>query len=371
MKRRSILNGVLALLAIPNVAAASIVDIENSGLVGDGVHHDGLAMANLFDRINQIPGSHPIQIRLTGQYLLAGAPIRPMAPSRFEGRPGDIIGLPALTRSNVTIDARGAVFKVPENFPFRRLKRGGDERDSFFVMFHFKGENCTLIGGEIDGSLDKRPIFRGPETSGFGGKEFGLVMEGQGWLLEDVTAKNWGTDCLLITTQGQSLRGKYSKARRNGISVVATHEVAPDNPIVIDGGTLSGNGNYPDDLANNPGAGAVVEGPAVVSAIFRDIVFQGNKLKDLQLAKNSFRCVVQNCTFSHDLKLRPLQLGGHNILFNSFLGRARIYASTTVRGAEEVCAQGNFFNGKLNGERVRFGFSKVKGSYFPQKFSIK
>ena len=301
--------------------------------MGDGIHSDGLAMANLFNMINDIPGSDTVFVRLHGNYLLSGTPNRPMAPEKFETNKGNVKGLPAITRDNVVINATGSVFKVPADFPFRRLKRGGDFQDSFFIMFHFKGKNCTLLGGTLDGNLHDREVLRGPNKIGYGGNEFGLVMEGENWTLKGVRAQSWGTDCLLITTQGKSLDCVFTKARRNGVSVVA---YKPISKVVISGGIISGNGDYPDDIANNPGAGVVVEGPALASVILERIIFLGNKLKDVQLSKNSLKCIIKSCYFTNRLALRPLQRGGHHIVYNKLMGAAYIHATTTVQKNEAV-----------------------------------
>ena len=367
MNRRKTLGSLLAFTALGNVALADQVRVEAFDLVGDGISPDGAALARLITHINAIKGDHLVQVRLRGDYSLAGVPKRPMAPQRREGHEGEVIGLPALTRNNVAIDARGATFRVPTNFVFRRLKRGGDARDSFFVLFHFKGQNCSLTGGVLDGALDKRKVIRGPKSSGYGGQEFGLVMEGRGWQLNDVVAKNWGTDCLLITASGRCIGGMFSKGRRNGISIVAPEEIPEDDPVVIQGGVLGQNGQYPEDIANNPGAGAVVEGPAVVTAVFDGITFLDNHLKDLQLAKNSYRCIVKNCTFSHDMKLRPLQRGGHVISNNRFLGAAALLISSTIRGSEIVKIYANSFVARDGKASIRFHLSRVRGSYFKQK----
>ena len=70
------------------------------------------------------------------------------------------------------------------------------------------------------GNLNSREVIRGPNPSGFGGTEYGLIMEGEGWLLDGVYAENWGTDCLLIGAPGRSLNGIYIGARRNCVSIV-------------------------------------------------------------------------------------------------------------------------------------------------------
>jgi hypothetical protein len=367
VNRRGTLGSLLAFATFGSRAFANQISGQEFGLVGDGVTPDGAALARLFTHVNSIGGDHVVHVRLRGHYLLAGVPKRPMAPSRYEHRVGNVVGLPALTRNNVAIDARGATFTVPTEFIFRRLKRGGDERDSFFVLFQFKGRNCSLTGGVLDGSLDKRQAIRGPKSSGFGGHEFGLVMEGAGWQLSGVVAENWGTDCLLVTASGQSIDGMYSKGRRNGVSIVATDEIPESNPVVIQGGVLAQNGRYPDNITNNPGAGAVVEGHAIATVIFNGVKFEDNNLKDLQLAKNSYRCEVRDCTFTHDLKLRPMQLGGHIIMNNNFFGKSAILISTTVWGSEVVKVIGNTFEAGGSRQKIRFGFSRVSGSYFKQR----
>jgi hypothetical protein len=367
VNRRGTIGTLLAFATFGKAAFANQITDKEFGLIGDGVAHDGAALARLITHVNSIGGDHVVHVRLRGHYLMAGAPKRPMAPRRHEHRIGNVVGLPALTRDNVAIDARGATFTVPTDFIFRRLKRGGDTRDSFFVLFQFKGQNCSLTGGVLDGSLDKRQVIRGPKSSGFGGHEFGLVMEGSGWQLSGVTAKNWGTDCLLVTASGRSIDGLYSKGRRNGVSVVAADEIPEDNPVIIQGGVLAQNGRYADHITNNPGAGAVVEGGAIATVIFRGIKFEDNNLKDLQLAKNSFRCEVRDCTFTHDLKLRPMQLGGHRILNNKFFGSAAILISSTIRGSEVVRVVGNTFEDGGRRQKIRFGLSRVSGSYFRQR----
>jgi len=263
--RRSILANTAAGIALGALGVSAqaqseiILRPEDFGASGDGIAPDGPALARMIEAANKIAPSQRLTLLCRGRYLMRAAPPRPMGPAKHAERPGDVVGLPALTRNDVTVDARGAYFLVPAENHFRRIVRGGSTDDAFFVGWHFIGDRCSLIGGTLDGNLGQRPIKRGPKPMGFGGADFGLIMEGEGWRLEGVTSKNWGTDCLLITGPGRSISGIYSGARRNCVSVVANRKILQSNPVVIEAGRVEHAADWPDDVYNNPGAGIVVE----------------------------------------------------------------------------------------------------------------
>lgn len=295
---------------------------EQFGAIGDGVAPDGMALARMIEAINATAGRGRVEVVCRGRYLMRGAPRRAPAPTHRQDKGGAVFGLPPITRDNVLITAWGAEFVVPPEVPFRRLERGGGESDSFFVGLQFLGRGIQMLGGLLDGNLNNRPASRGPRPLGYGGDEYALVMEGEDWLLDRVSARDWGTDCLLIGSTGRSHGGTYTGARRNCVSVVATTPISPERPVVIEGGVMRDAADWPDWLYNNPGAGIDVEGTAAASVILRGIDFSGNRLKDVQISKEAHDCVVEYCTIRNRLLLRPLQRGGHVIRHNVFDGEA-------------------------------------------------
>lgn len=337
------LPAVVGIGAISSAAlAASPLTPEAFGAVGDGVASDGAAVARLVQAINAVPGSDLVEVECRGRYLLRGAPVRGIAPKRMQLKGGLVAGIPAIIRSNVTINAWGAEFIVPPEFGFRRLKRGGDNHDQFFVGLQFLGHNCSLRGGTFKGNLQNRTAERGPLPKGFGGNEFGLVMEGEGWLLEDVTSENWGTDCLLIAAQGISRNGRYIGGRRNCVSVVVTQDILHERPIIIEGGVMHRAGAWPDHIYNNPGAGIDIEGRASASVVLSGIDFADNRLKDIQISKEAYRCTVENCRIRNRLLFRPHQRGGHIVNGNHFLGGSQaIRISETYPNNESISFEGN------------------------------
>lgn len=368
---------VLSLIAFSSVAAscklamaAEQITPEQFGARGDGRAADGPALAAMVEHINSLGGDARVYVRCAGNYSLADAPRRPVTPSLTELSPGMTFGLPAITRSNVTIDAQGARFRVPETFAFTRIKRGGSTDDRFFVMWEFWGDNIEFLGGLIDGNLGARPVRRGPRPIGFGGKDFGVIVRGANWLLDGVDVRAFGTDDVLVTNWGRASNCRFSYARRNGLSVVATQPISAQQPVIIENCEFSHNGDWPDDVYNNPAAGMVVEAgrdAKSASVIIRDNYFSDNKMKDLQLAKASVDCVVTGNTFSHDLNLRPMQMGGHLIEGNDFLGDARIKITSTDPNAKPVRIRGNRQNGTPVDDRfVRHVRSSVKGAGFEQ-----
>ena len=336
--------GGAALMAPSLVRAKEVLRPEAFGAVGDGVSADGPAFGRLVEHINALRGTDPVFVECRGQYLLANAPSRPMAPAWWGNNPGDVRGIPPVLRANVTIDAIGASFLAPTDFLFRRIVRGGSLEDSFFVGWQFLGSNARMIGGIIDGQLQHRPAIRGSKPYGFGGAEFGLSMEAPGWQLEGVTSRNWGTDCLFIAASGQSINGVYERARRNGISVVPNAPIPEESPVIIQGGAVNGCGDWPDDLYNRPAAGIDVEAgrkPHRSTAIINNVSFVANRLKDVQISKAAYRCVVTNCILTNDLKIRPYQEGGHKISGNRFIGAAKIHVTNTLPGNEDILIENN------------------------------
>lgn len=353
------------------VQGALVIRPEDFGAKGDGKAYDGQALAAMVDHINGIAGASRITAVCNGQYLLKGAPERVAAPQWMKGRKGITRGLPPVTRDNVTIDARGGTFVVPADQPFQRIVRGGSADDRFFVMWQFLGRNAVFQGGTIDGNLGARPARRGPKPAGFGGEEFGLVMEGENWFLDSVTSANWGTDCALITNYGRALKCTFERARRNGVSIVANRLISKEAPVTIEQCRFLRNGDWPDDLYNNPAAGMVIEANKMnypASAVIKNCEFEGNLKKDLQLAKSSYDCIVMNNVFTNDVRLRPMQNGGHVIEDNRFEQGARILITSTGSDAQPVSIQNNMQDGRLQPERgfIRHTLSNVDDASFVQ-----
>lgn len=317
---------------------------EDFGARGDGIAADGAALAALIEAVNNIPGSGQVTVTCRGSYLLRGAPPRELAPfvvGRSVRDRGRIEGLPPVMRDNVMIDAAGSEFIAPGDFGFRRTMRGGDQNDSFFIGWQFLGRNCTMRGGNIRGNLQNRPVERGPNASGYGGGEFGLVMEGEGWFLDGVTSENWGTDCLLITGPGRSLNSVYRGGRRNCVSVVTRKPIPETNPVIIEGGSFTDAGNWPDDVYNNPGAGIDVEGMDLATVVIRDVYCENNRLKDIQISTGAHRCVIENCTMPHSLRFRPKQRGGHIVRNNRFTGSKPVSILPTYPENEPIVFENN------------------------------
>ena len=315
--------------AVP-VRASSVDDRaftpESFGARGDGRTPDGEAFSRLIAAVNGVPGSSVCRIRCRGRYVITGGPRQ----ARSYNRPkvaGVIEGIPAVTRDNVHVNARGAEFIVAPDFPWRRTAKGGDSQDCFAVGWQFYGSGCKLTGGRLLGNLGARRVVRGPDASGFGGSEYGLVMVGAGWELAGVTAEDWGTDCVMIGGPGRSTDGNYSGARRNCVSVVPIVDFGPGGYVSISGGRILRGGKWPERIRNNPGAGIDVEGldndlPATVR--IRGVQFADNQNKDLQISTNAVDCVVEDCTFTNNVKFQPKQRGGHQFRNNVFLGEARV-----------------------------------------------
>ena len=323
---------------------------EMFGARGDGLTSDGAAFAQLISAVNEVGGALECTIVCRGRYVITGGPRLTQSFNRQSVK-GTIEGIPPLTRSNVTVDARGAEFIVPPDYHWRRTKKGGDAKDQFAVGWQFLGANCKMIGGKILGNLDKREVIRGPNPSGFGGREFGLIMQGDGWELIDVHVENWGTDCLLIGAPGRSLNGVYKGARRNCVSVIPLVDFSADSYAEINGGRITDGGNWPEDVRNNPGAGIDIEGlsndcHAVVK--ISGVEFDQNHQKDLQVSRGALNCVVENCTFTNNVKFQPEQEGGHRFIDNKFFGEARIDTIFGMAANAPIVFDGNDFEVREN-----------------------
>lgn len=344
MSRRALGAGLLASFAVTPSFAQTTLSPETFGAVGDGLASDGPAIARLVDAINRTPGTERLTVVCRGSYMLRGSPVRPAAPSNSRPAKGRNEGIPPITRDNVFFDAVGAEFSVPPEYAFRRTKRGGDEADIFFMGLQFLGRQCAMRGGLMRGNLDRRSVTRGPKAIGFGGQEYGLVMEGDGWVLEDVVSENWGTDCLLITGPGISRNGIYTGARRNCISVVADRLIPESTPVIIEGGTISRAADWAAQVHNKPGAGIDIEGgrdSQLATVHIRGIRFERNRLKDVQISRDAYRCIVENNVLTNHLTLRPKQRGGHRIIGNTFIGDAHVQMTNAYDGNERVEFAGN------------------------------
>jgi hypothetical protein len=319
---------------------------EMFGAHGDGLTSDGEAFARLISAVNTYPGSAVCNVRCKSKYVITGGPKQTRSLNRSTVA-GVIEGIPPVTRNNVHVDARGAEFIVSPDFPWRRTMKGGDSRDNFAVGWQFYGANCRLFGGRLLGNLSKRQVFRGPNPSGFGGSEYGLVMAGNGWELDGVHVENWGTDCLMIGAPGSSTNGTYAGARRNCVSVVPLVDFGPSGYVSIEGGQIVGGGKWPEPIRNNPGAGIDIEGLAntlPATARIRGVIFDSNENKDLQISTNALNCVVEDCKFTNNVKFQPKQRGGHLFRNNHFYGEARIETIFGLASNAPITFDGNEFS---------------------------
>jgi hypothetical protein len=345
----------MQLLAVASASTAARVGLatdstlspEMFGARGDGSTSDGGAFAKLIAAVNARPGSSVCNVRCSKRYVITGGPRITTSFNKNAKMEGIVEGIPAITRDNVHVDARGAEFIVAPNFLWRRTVKGGDSQDNFAVGWQFYGANCKLTGGRMLGNLHQRRVVRGPNVAGFGGSEYGLVMIGKGWELDNVYAENWGTDCLMINGPGSSSNGTYARARRNCVSVVPLIDFGPDGYVSITGGRVTGGGNWPEDIRNNPGAGIDVEGldnglPAV--ARIRGVVFEDNQNKDLQISTNAVKCVVEDCIFTNNVKFQTKQKGGHVFRRNKFRGEARVETMYGLASNPPITFDGNEFD---------------------------
>lgn len=345
----------LRLLALASASSAAciradpngdaVLTPETFGAKGDGVTSDGEAFARLISAVNSQPGSGVCNVRCTKRYVITGGPRQTETFNKSKVA-GIVEGIPRVTRSNVHVDATGAEFIVAPGFPWRRTAKGGDSQDNFAAGWQFYGARCKLTGGRLLGNLDQRQVTRGPDSSGFGGSEYGLVMVGEGWELDGVYAENWGTDCLVIGGPGSSSNGTYVRARRNCVSVVPLVDFGAAGYVSIVGGRVTGGGKWPEHIRNNPGAGIDVEGlhndlPAVVR--IRGVVFEENENKDLQISTNAVNCVVEDCTFTNNVKFQTKQKGGHLFRNNEFRGEARVETMFGLSSNAPITFDGNRF----------------------------
>jgi hypothetical protein len=145
------------------------------------------------------------------------------------------------------------------------------------------------------------------------------------------------------------------------VSVVPTVDFGPDGYVSIVGGRVADGGSWPEDIRNNPGAGIDVEGlnndlPAVVR--IRGVGFEGNQNKDLQISTNAVNCVVEDCTFTNNVKFQTKQKGGHVFRNNEFRGEARIETIFGLAANEPITFEGNRFAVR---ENPPFRQNRIKG----------
>jgi len=297
----------------------------------------------MINALNAHPGAGPLRVVCRGDYSLRGCD--EIEPPPF-GTPaaGRVVGLPPLLRDNVEIVAHESSFNVPNDFLWRRVEKGGGSDDSFFVGWQLYGSSISFSGGRLVGCLSSRPSERGPKLSGFGGREFGFVLGGEGWQLNGVSVVEWGTDCILAGSTGILNGSHISRGRRNNISVVPFKD---DCDVLIRNCRIDRAGDWPEDLRNRPGAGLQVEsgrrGYESTVSVER-CNFLGNREKDLQLSKGATRCTIVENVFSNHVNLRPGNLGGHRIIDNIFKGPARMDSVYGSADAPQTIVSGNRFD---------------------------
>lgn len=335
-------------LALSNT---EVVTPEMFGAIGDGIAPDGVAFSDLIRYVNNVGGDDIVTVVCAGRYLLSGTKRQRYAPVGAEEKGGVIFGLPPVTRSNVHFMCSGSQFLVPPSQIWRRVYKGGDEHDAFFNGFEFKGDNARLVGGEFFGNLSNRNVVRGPAISGFGGREFGLVMSGKNWSVDGVVASEWGTDCILITNSGTLKNARVGLGRRNNISVVPMVEDSSCIKVNIDTCQIARGGDWPNNIRNRPGGGVVIEAGKVKSRAcvrISNCEFIGNFLKDLQISKGALNCEVINNRFSNDVKIQPNNLGGHILRNNCFESGAHIATIYGKHSSRPIKLEENTFEFMLS-----------------------
>lgn len=326
LKRRAV---VKSLMGLPMVAIGPRIDLDDDAITpemfgarGDGLHADGPALCDMVDHINQLASGQPVTVRCVGHYLIGGGRSLPY-PITGATDKGHVQGIPTVTKDKVTWDARGATFIVAASLPWRRLKRGGDERDSFAQGICVTGEGFRMIGGTLDGNLNQRTIMRGPRERNFGGMEFGLCMLGRNWLLSQVVSANWGTDSLMVGAPGSAAECSFETGRRNSVSIVANAEVPRETPVVFDDCEFLGASRYAPHEWNAPGSGLHVEGKHAVTVVVRECRAFGNRRNAMRFSTGASHCVVENCTVDSNVEFRSTReghRGGHQlerVVFNT------------------------------------------------------
>jgi len=356
VNRRSLLKLGLYTVAAKNIGLSpQVITPEMFGAQGDGAANDGVAFDKLINHINSLDGPGGVTVVCEGSYLLEGTKAQRYAPLGAEDKGGVVLGLPPIIRAEVHFKCEGAKFLVPSSMPWRRTFKGGDSKDVFFNGFEFKGDGATIAGGEFLGNLAQRQAQRGPSTSGFGGREFGLVMSGRNWTIDGIVSSEWGTDCVLITNSGVIRNSALQGGRRNNISVVPMVRGDTCIDVTIENCYIAEGGNWPENIRNRPGGGVVVEAGRVDAKACVSIQkcrFEGNYLKDLQISKGALNCKVTGNTFTNVVKIQPKNLGGHFIGDNDFLEDSHI---STIYGGEK--------NPPITVQNNRFETTKYKHYY--------
>lgn len=345
-RRHLLVSVVLSFLSKTSTASLEIRP-EEFGAKGDGLHSDGPAFAKLVKYVNSLDDSISVSINCRGHYLLGDSERIKYPPRQTKDMGGLVHGIPMVTKGNLTIDARGAVFEVPTSFLWRRTKKGGDEHDRFFVGWQLYGPNTLVKGGTFLGNLSKRNVVRGNNISGFGGKEFGFVLGGDNWKLLNVRCEEWGTDCVLAGASGEMVGCTLKRGRRNNVSVVPFRK---DCNVLIRNCDLEGAGNWHESIRNRPGSAIQIEAGRrgfKTKAVILENRFADNKEKDLQLSHGAINCSVVKNTFRSALNIRPGNLGGHSIIKNMFIDGGYVGNIFGFNHGLRILFQGNKFSGKL------------------------
>lgn len=335
------------ILDIANKNSVYKLKPEDFGAIGNGLTRDGDALNSMINHINKVPGEIPILVEMSRTYNIVGS--NNSIPDVHGESVSTIAGLLPITKDYVCVDGlNSGQLVVEKEFPFTKTTRGKNSSDSFVHGIHLQGDNCTVKNLSIFGRIDERQVSRGTTPYGFGGQEFGLILSGSNNKVYNCNIQGWGTDCIFISGDKNAVaKCNISHARRNCVSVVPYYvPKSITNNLLVYTSSLTdcviSNGGYGSlETWNRPGTGIQVEAAPrseklKACVLINQCNFHTNRKSDCQLSKNSINCIINSSQFSGPVNLRPLQLGGHNIENNKFMGSKSIVVSRNRKNTTSI-----------------------------------
>lgn len=272
---------------------------EQFGAVGDGVADDTESMNEMIEYVNNLKNENATMI-MNNKYRIKA--------NRTKDEKNYIYnGLNQITKNNVSIESSGGVIIIDETIDFQRITKGGDEFDLFASGIRVKGERFKINGLTIDGNIRNRKVRKPPIERGYGGLEFGLWMEGKDWSIENVTVKDWGTDCVLIQKSGKTTESTIHGGLRNALSIVNKGQEKIE--VEVSKCVITNASQYDAGIVNAPGSGIHLEGKGDVYIKIIQTKFKNSRVSDLTVSSGGVGGEIKKCSFTSKIRFRNTRQG--------------------------------------------------------------
>ena len=302
---------------------------------GDGETSDGDVINRIIESINQAEGDVSLTVIFSGTYNIIGSSLK-TEDKILNFKHTEIRGLKPIKRDGIKIIFKnGAGFIVARKYDFCCVERGDSKINKWAQGLIISGKNITITGGILNENLHEIKIKRGPRERNFGGKEFGLLVNGENYRIYGMTLKYWGTDNINISKNATLKSVIVDGASRNNISIVA-REYKIDM-VDISHATIINSSQYAESEYNASGSGIHVEGTAQATINVTDSKIYSSRKSSIRLSTGAINCLIQKCVINTNIDLRRTgegHLGGHTF-------RKNMLENVTIRDQKLICRRKN------------------------------